>query len=140
MVTVVNDSYINAWSVAELLEKLRDLHPGQKIIVVLDNAKYQTCYVVKSAANMLDIKLLYLPTYSPNLNLIERVWKFIRKKSLNCKYHATFSEFKFAITDCIGKFDGEYKTELKSLLTWSFQTFLVNEIGEKVAGNEEKVA
>ena len=77
MVTVVNDSYINAWSVAELLKKLRELHPNEKIILILDNAKYQACHVAKSAANMLEIKLLYLPPYSPNLNLIERVWKFM---------------------------------------------------------------
>ena len=61
MVTVVNDSYINAWSIAELFKKLRELHPTGKITLVLDNAKYQTCHVARSAANMLDIKLLYLP-------------------------------------------------------------------------------
>ncbi len=66
MVTVVNDSYINAWSVAELFEKLRGLHPREKITFILDNAKYQKCHVAITAANMLDIKLLYLPPYSPN--------------------------------------------------------------------------
>jgi transposase len=133
MVTVVNDSYINAWSVADLLKKLRELHPNEKITLILDNARYQTCYVVKSAANMLDIKLLYLPPYSPNLNLIERVWKFIRKKSLNCKYYETFDVFKLAIMDCIEKFSGEYRAELETLLTWTFQTFPSNQIGEKAA-------
>lgn len=133
MVTVVNDSYINAWSIAELFKKLRELHPTGKITLVLDNAKYQTCHVARSAANMLDIKLLYLPTYSPNLNLIERVWKFIRKKSLNCKYYETFDEFKLAIMDCIENFSGEYKTELESLLTWKFQTFSAKRAEEKVA-------
>lgn len=133
MVTVVNDSYINAWSVAELLKKLRDLHPNKKITLILDNAKYQSCHVAKSAASMLDIKLLYLPPYSPNLNLIERVWKFIRKKSLNCKYYETFDEFKMAILGCIEKFSGEYKAELESLLTWTFQTFPTDKSEEKVA-------
>lgn len=133
MVTVVNDSYINAWSVAELLKKLRELHPNEKITLILDNAGYQTCYVVKSAANMLDIKLLYLPPYSPNLNLIESVWKFIRKKSLNCKYYETFDAFKSAIMDCIEKFSGEHRAELETLLTWPFQTFPSSQTGEKVA-------
>lgn len=133
MVTVVNDSYINAWSVAELLKKLRELHPTGKITLILDNAKYQACYVAKSAASMLDIQLLYLPPYSPNLNLIERVWKFIRKKSLNCKYYATFDEFKLAISDCIEKFSGEHKAELASLLTWEFQTFPANTTEGKAA-------
>jgi transposase len=133
MVTVVNDTYINAWSVAELFEKLRKLHPSEKITFILDNAKYQKCHVAIAAANMLNIKLLYLPPYSPNLNLIERVWKFIRKKSLNCKYYETFGEFKSAILDCIEKFSGEYKPELESLLTWEFQTFPTDEPVEKVA-------
>lgn len=133
MVTVVNDSYINAWSVAELLKKLRELHPNEKITLILDNAKYQACHVAKSAANMLEIKLLYLPPYSPNLNLIERVWKFIRKKSLNCKYYENFDEFKLAILGCIEKFGGEYREELESLLTWTFQTFPSDESVGKVA-------
>ena len=133
MVTVVNDSYINAWSIAELLKKLRELHPNEKITLILDNAKYQACHVAKSAASMLDIQLLYLPPYSPNLNLIERVWKFIRKKSLNCKYYETFDEFKAAILGCIDKFSGEYKAELESLLTWTFQTFPTDKSEEKVA-------
>ena len=133
LVTVVNDSYINAWSIAELLKKLRELHPTGKITLILDNAKYQACHVAKSAANMLDIKLLYLPPYSPNLNLIERVWKFIRKKSLNCKYYDTFDAFKLAILGCIEKFSGEYKAELESLLTWTFQTFPTEESTEKAA-------
>lgn len=133
MLTVVNDSYINAWSVAELFKKMREAHPEGKITVILDNAKYQSCYVAKIAANMLSIDLLYLPVYSPNLNLIERVWKFIRKKCLNGKYYENFESFKKAITDCIEKFENEYQEELRSLLTWSFQTFLMEESESKAA-------
>ena len=133
MITVVNDSYINAWSVVDLFKKIREKHPVEKIILILDNAKYQKCHVVKCAANMLDIQLLYLPPYSPNLNLIERVWKFIRKKSLNNRYYENFDLFKTEIQDCISKFGREYKKELETLLTWSFQTFPTEEIEKKVA-------
>ena len=133
MMTVVNDSYINAWSVAELFKKLRENHPDQKVKVILDNAKYQSCYVAKSAARMLDIQLLYLPAYSPNLNLIERAWKFIRKKCLNCKYYEDFESFQMGIMNCIEKFNHDYREELKSLLTWTFQTFSTEESEEKVA-------
>jgi transposase len=56
--------------------------------VVLDNARYQRCAIVQATARALDIELLYLPTYSPNLNLIERLWKFTKKKSLVSKYYA----------------------------------------------------
>lgn len=133
LVTVVNDSYINAWCVADLFKKIREQHPFGNIILILDNARYQKCYVVQCAANMLDIQLMYLPPYSPNLNLIERVWKFIRKKSLNCRYYENFDLFKSAIQECISKFGGEYKEELSTLLTWSFQTFATKDKDEKVA-------
>ena len=48
-----------------------------------------------------DIELLYLPPYSPNLNLVERLWKFVKKKCLWSKYYANFEDFKEAIMDCL---------------------------------------
>ena len=119
MITVVNDSYINAWSVADLLKKLRDAHPGEKITVILDNAKYQSCYVAKSAASMLDIKLLYLPAYSPNLNLIERLWKFLRKEALQ-KWHPTFEDMQKAVAEVLDNLP-RYEDKLKTLMTERFR-------------------
>jgi transposase len=66
MITVVNETYINAWSVVELMRKIRAGNPTGKIVLVLDNARYQACYVVKAAAHMMHVELLYLPPYSPN--------------------------------------------------------------------------
>ncbi|MDE3046416.1 MAG: IS630 family transposase [Verrucomicrobiota bacterium] len=123
MITVVNDAYINAWSVVDLMRKIREKTPTGKIVLVLDNARYQACYVVRSAAHMMHIELLYLPPYSPNLNLIERVWKFIRKKCLNCVYHQNFEVFSKAINGCISSFGTEHKEELATLPKWNFQTF-----------------
>ena len=123
MLSVINETYINAWSVVELMHKIRDAHPIGKVVLVLDNARYQACYVVRSAAHMMQIELLYLPSYSPNLNLIERVWKFVRKKCLNCVYHENFETFSQAIRSCVSKFGTEYKEELRTLLNWNFQTF-----------------
>ena len=122
MITVINTTYINSWSVVELMRKVREAHPAGKVVLVLDNAGYQTCYLVRSAANMLSIELLFLPPYSPNLNLIERVWKFMRKKCLNCVYFKTFDLFSTAISQCISKFGTEYREELETLLAWNFQT------------------
>jgi transposase len=81
MLTVINETYINAWSVVDLMRKIRAVTPMGKVVLVLDNARYQACYVVRSAARMMQIELLYLPPYSPNLNLIERIWKFVRKNA-----------------------------------------------------------
>ena len=71
---------------------------------------------------MQNITLLFLPPYSPNLNLIVRVWKFIRKKCLNCVYFKTFEDFSKAISGCIAKFGTDYRDELEALLAWNFQT------------------
>ena len=74
-------------------------------------------------AQTLDIELLYLTTYSPNLNLIERLWKFVKKQCLYSIYYPDFSTFKQAITDCHDQCHTTYKKELASLLTLKFQSF-----------------
>jgi transposase len=98
LITVSNDTYINAVSVSDLLNKIRK-EVGRKIPItlVLDNAKYQKCSLVTEEAKKLKIELLYLPSYSPNLNLIERLWKQVKKDCLNCKYYPCFIQFKEAI-------------------------------------------
>ncbi len=82
--TVSNTTYIDSWSVVELLFKLRQkaYQLSQPISIILDNAPYQACWLVRNAAKLMGINLVFLPPYSPNLNLIERLWKFIRKKVL----------------------------------------------------------
>jgi transposase len=96
VVTVVNSTYINSLSVCALLEKLATLRPMLPITVVLDNARYQRCALVKTCAEKLKIELLFLPTYSPNLNLIERLWKFVKKQCLYAKYYPNFHSFTTA--------------------------------------------
>ena len=78
---ITNDKYINAFSFCELLWEisLKHIDMGVPITLVLDNARYQKCKLVFYFAKLLDIELLYLPAYSPNLNIIERLWKFVKK-------------------------------------------------------------
>jgi transposase len=71
VITVTNDSYINAQSVCTLLRQLAALHVHLPLTLVLDNARYQKCSIVQELATLLHIELLYLPSYSPNLNLNE---------------------------------------------------------------------
>jgi transposase len=66
---------------------------------------------------------LYLPSYSPNLNLIERVWKFVKKQCLASVHHATYEAFTTAIDDCLAGLATTYKKDMKSLLTHKFQMF-----------------
>ena len=121
VIAVTNDSYINSESVAELLKKLRKQHPEKPITLFLDNAKYQRCQLVQAQAQELGIELLYLPPYSPNLNLIERLWKWLKIKCLYSKYYEKFADFKTAIFTTLQLTHTEYKKELSSLLTWKFQ-------------------
>lgn len=93
LITVTNDSYINAQSVCDLLWKISRLNLKVPITLVLDNVRYQKCPLVRELAQSLNIELLYLPPYSPNLNLIERLWKFTKKKCLNSKYYSEFLAF-----------------------------------------------
>jgi len=123
MITVTNDAYINAQSVCELLEKVANLYVGIPISIFLDNARYQKCALVMEKARSLNIELCFLPSYSPNLNLIERVWKFVKKRCLYSKYYEKFPAFKEAISDCMGETMTTHKAELDSLLTLRFQVF-----------------
>lgn len=123
VILVTNDSYITAIQVCELLHKLKELSLSIPITLVLDNARYQKCRVVQDLAKSLEIELLYLPTYSPNLNLIERLWKFVKKKCLYGKYYEDFTQFSSAISGCLNDAHLQHKKELDSLLTLRFQHF-----------------
>ena len=123
VITVTNETYINAISVCELLVQLSDLDLEIPITIVLDNARYQKCQFVKDVAGFLGIELLYLPSYSPHLNLIERLWRFVRNECLYSKYYEDFASFKSAISNCIDQANKKHKEKLKSLLSWNFQSF-----------------
>jgi len=73
LITVTNDTYINSQSFCDLLWRISRLGIRVPITFVLDNARYQKCKLVWELAESLDIELLYLPPYSPNLNIIERL-------------------------------------------------------------------
>ena len=123
VITVTNLTYINSESVCQLLRKLVALGLPVPITLVLDNARYQRCALVQALADTLGIELLYLPAYSPNLNLIERLWKFVKKQCLYSKYYADFSAFAQAIEVCLATTQTTHKQALSSLLTFNFQSF-----------------
>jgi transposase len=119
-----NFTYINSLSICALLDQLTAHYTdGLPIHVILDNARYQKNAFVQAHADQLEITLVYLPAYSPNLNLIERLWKFVKKKVLYSIYYADFSAFTAAIDQCLTDTQDLYKEELSTLLTLNFQTF-----------------
>ena len=98
--TVANDAYITAAEVCEMLRKVASEYAGKPVHIVLDNARYQKCDAVRVLANELGIALHYIPPYSPNLNLIERLWKHVKSK-LRSKYYDRFDDFKETIDSII---------------------------------------
>lgn len=128
LILMTNTVTINAVSVCGLLKRIRQRYGDTPVTLILDNARYQYCKVVKERAAELGIELLFLPPYSPNLNLIERVWKWVKRQVLYSKYYASFDEFQRAITTCLDHATTLYKTDLDSLLTLRFQTLQMNQL------------
>lgn len=123
LTVVCNDTYITASSVCELLRQLAARAGTCPVTLVLDNARYQRCRVVAELAEELGLELLFLPPYSPNLNLIERLWKFTKKECLASEYYENFAAFKGAIAGFLSTVHQQHAEALQSLLTWNFQQF-----------------
>jgi transposase len=85
VLTITNETYINSESVCLLLAKIAVQYAGKPITIFLDNARYQRCQLVQDYAKAFGITLLFLPSYSPHLNLIERYWRFVHKNYLYSK-------------------------------------------------------
>lgn len=111
----------NKETTIQTFEKIRNFYDDyKKIVIILDNAKYQHCYKVVEFAELIWIELMFLPPYSPNLNLIERLWKFIKKTLYENRYYSTFEEFKLVTDNFLENF-GNYSEEVWNLINWKFQ-------------------
>jgi len=120
-----NETYITAQSVCALLSELAACYGPRNVPITLflDNARYQRCALVQAHARALGIELEFLPTYSPNLNLIERYWRWVKKQCLNAQYHENFAAMKTAILKTTALAHRDHAPALASLLTWNFQLF-----------------
>lgn len=119
-VIVVESERINAQSCIELWKKQRKKHPGTTIYNICDNAPYYHSRVIKEWLERNPwCRIIYLPPYAPNLNLIERLWKFLRKHVTSYYFYERFEEFRRAILDFFKNIK-EHKNALESLLTLNF--------------------
>lgn len=89
------------------------------ICIILDNARYQRSNLVQQKAKYLNIDLIYLPPYSPNLNLIERLWRYFKKKIMKNKYYENYDRFEEAVDQFFQSFDSRL-IDMESLLNFKF--------------------
>lgn len=110
----------NSIKIVEFFEKIKQQYPNKEIVIVLDNARYNKSWYTRMYAEYYGLTLYFLPPYSPNLNLIERLWKFSKKKLVHNKYYEKFTIFKKEVQYF---FDNllYFKDELQSLLTHKFE-------------------
>ena len=114
------DDTINAESTIALFQQLEELNVlAVSIYVICDNARYYRSKAVRDYLKTSRIELVFLPPYAPNLNLIERLWKFFKKKILYNRYYETFDEFRTACEEFFAN-PRQYHRELRSLLTENF--------------------
>ncbi|MCK5459829.1 IS630 family transposase [Candidatus Parcubacteria bacterium] len=118
---VITESNCNREAIKTELNIIRENYPdNKKIVVFMDNARYQKSYEVKKYARKKNIYLRFIPPYSPNLNLIERLWKFVKKKLRN-KYRKEFKDFESAIVDICRDIKNKYLDEVSRLINHKFQ-------------------
>ncbi|MHC5542037.1 transposase [Singulisphaera rosea] len=118
-----NTTVVNTETISELLRKIAGLGLIGPITPVLDNARYLHNAAVKALAEGLGITLLFLPSYSPNLDLIERLWTFTKRRAVYGRYHPTFREFQAAIQETIDGIATIHAEPMTKLMTLKFQPF-----------------
>jgi transposase len=114
---------LNAKATVDFLKGLRRKNGEKRLHIICDNVPYQHTPIVREAARELNIHLKYLPAYSPNLNLIERYWGYLKRKLLVNTYYSSFEEFCEAITQFTRKKSKRLKSELKKYIPEKFHLF-----------------
>jgi len=118
---MLTEANCDQYSISEFLKMLRAESKSNSLIYIfLDNAPYNKSYLVRDVAKELNIVLKFLPPYSPNLNLTERLWKFSKKKLVYNRYYSTFKEFEQACFDFFANI-GNYSKEMATLITRKFE-------------------
>jgi transposase len=119
---IIECESVNAQAAVELLEKIEAHYPDAPVIhVFCDNAGYNHSRMVREYLQHSRVCLEYLPAYSPNLNLIERLWRFMHKKVSYNRYYSTFREFRDELLMFFDRLPDEFADSLSSLLTLNFQ-------------------
>lgn len=119
----INQDGVNQDAIIRFLKKVKSKYKKQKITIVLDNASYHHAGSVEEMAEELNIQLLFLPVASPNLNIIERLWKFIKSRCLKNRIFVNLDELENTLSNTLKTLKKKHKKELNTLLTPKFQRF-----------------
>ena len=122
-VSVKTRGIVDSMTVCELFNAIIKQNSDSEITLVMDNARYQPNKFVQAAAEEYGIELLFLPPYSPNLNLIERLWKLTKKRCLTNRYYENFDKFVIGIDECLDSVGTKLRGEVAPLLSLNFQFF-----------------
>jgi transposase len=124
---------INGEQFVNLLRLLRAAHPeAEKFLLYVDGARYYSKPVVKAwLRRHPEFRLVPIPAYSPNLNLIERLWKLLRKRALS-RWHQTFADMQAAISAVLDHLS-DFRAELDTLMTAEFPIIDPEALGERDA-------
>ena len=123
LLAVTNTTVVNTDTMCQLLRRIAAEGLAGPVTLVLDNARYQRNQVVQGLAAELSLRLLFLPSYSPNPNRIERLWGFAKRRSVYGRYHPDFASFRAAIEATLAGIPTTHADRLASLMTLEFQTF-----------------
>jgi transposase len=123
VIRVASHSYINAESVCGLLHQIAAAGLPRPITLVSDSARYPRCGLAQALARPLRMEPLFLPGYSPNLSLIERLWKFVTKERRACRPLPDYEALTQTIDDGLNGLRAKYKQQMTTLLTLNFQTY-----------------
>lgn len=118
-VLVLCSRRINTASTIALFDALQQNHPSGRIHVVCDNASYYHSRDLRSWLKNSRIHLLHLPPYAPNLNVIERLWKYLRKTVIDTTSYPSFSAFAEGVTAFFENIH-DHAEKLRHLLTLNF--------------------
>jgi len=126
IIPFITEENCHKGTIKVFLDEVKRIYPKAKnIVIFLDNARYQRNYEVQEYAMNQGITLKFIPPYSPNLCLIERVWKFFKKKIIKNHYYETFDEFYDFVSQFFQNWES-WKPELSSLLSLNFEIILAN--------------
>ena len=97
-VVIQEDKTLNAEATIRFFKRLEQAYPEKSTVhVFCDNAGYYRNRLVTEHLETSKIDLHFLPPYSPNLNPIERLWKWMKEKAVYNAYYEEFDAFKAAI-------------------------------------------